>query len=350
MGNSLYNIIAGILLIIILAAGAILRIHTENKPHYDDAAIYGAIEHMLETDSFDPNFYNHPNHTGIYLYTFMFRSIDFFTFSDSFASNLQDERAFFVQIGHAVTKSIGVLEIGLAFLVGLQFNVFIGLLYAFFIALFPELIWRSDDLRPDVLFNMLYTATTLVLIRFWKVPSNKNIIASCIFIALLTATKYPGILLTAPLLIAIFLKAPNKAQSYLFAFISLAISLFVAMPYVFIQANTVIEMLSYEARDSHSNMQILGFFGNVLFYIQNFTKQTSIALLPFVLLGALQAKKYRELWIPIFTSSLLCIGLSVMSLHWSRWGLPYYSSWLLLASVGIFTLYSFTIKQLFKTK
>lgn len=342
--------LVGTLLIIILIIGGWLRVNIENKPHYDDARIYESIEFMIENDTLDPNFYNHPNHTGIYLYAGIFKAADFFAFTDSFKSNFYDERPFFVQIGHAITKSIGVLEIGLAFLVGLQFNAAIGLLYALLIALFPELIWRSDDLRPDILFNALYTATILLLLRYWKAPSNTHVIACSALIALLTATKYPGILLIAPLFLAIYLKN-KQSKNYVQLVIGglgILIFLLVIMPYVFIHIGTAIEMLKYEGRPSHQGMKILGLFGNLFFYIQNFAKQSSLALVPLALYGALQAKKQDGLWIVIVASCTLYISLSTMNLHWSRWGLPFYSSWLLLASVGVYTTYLW-IKKLFNT-
>lgn len=115
-----------------------------------------------------------------------------------------------------------------------------------------------------------------------------------------------------------------------------ALALFVIAPNLFTDCTSVMEAIAREARDTHLGADRLGFFGNLLFYAENLMRFFGLVSLPAALVGIIFLIKERSRSaLTLLVGLLYWVCMSILSLHWVRWGMPVYVFYAVAVSIGL---------------
>jgi len=239
-----------------------------------------------------------------------------------------------------LTAVYGTLVIVVAFLIGAEFDRRIGIVAAALFAVNPLYVHdahiaRSDDLH--LLFTML---VVLFLVRYLKHGGVRALIVAAACAGLSVSAKYPGAFNCLLVAAAIVLRNPGRGASLLRetaisagAFLA---ALFGSAPYLFLRFPLLLEVFRRETRGRQAGMEILGFGGNLQYYVGDLLALTNVPLLLFAAVGAYAAlERYGKPALPLFFGLLYWVLLSALALHWRRWGYPMYATPLLLAAFGL---------------
>lgn len=306
----------------------------------DEFYVMDGIGHMLEYDTWEPDRYNHPNHIELYANRIVFSAISRVRFGESLRSTYQDNLGFYMAIARKLHQIAGCIELLLVFLIGRFFAYPVALMATGLYAVYPDAIFYSQVIRPDTTLNVAMLAT--VWLSMWHIRTRRMIFAfwASVTAALSVAVKYPGLInmITVVLTVSVvnFRDKNLCFHRVLTAITTFLISLFLFAPFLFLRPLEVVDSLRYESRESHFDMKILGPWGNMGYYLEHFIQKSHLIILLFAVFGAAVCVRfYVKKCAPIFTGFAYWVLLSMLSLHWDRWGMPLYVTLILLASVGI---------------
>jgi hypothetical protein len=128
------------------------------------------------------------------------------------------------------------------------------------------------------------------------------------------------------------------------------LTVFIIAPNLITNFEAVIRTLRMEARDYHIGADGLGFRGNLWFYFNIIVSDLgTVSMVPFFIgLVYMLIKREREYTV-LLIGFFYWICMSVLSLHWVRWGIPMFISYILAASFGIGISFQI-IEDLFQNK
>ena len=312
--------------------------------HTDEHAIMNPVETMSKNYSLDPDYYERPNHVSIYLNFIVQNAYSLARYHEPLANTYDGHVPEYFAVARCINAAIGTLMVVIAFLIGLEFsrrlaNIF-GLLFAFF----PIFVDHSHLITPDIPSACLSLAMILIAIRIMKSFSRKRLIALCVFCALNILEKYPGLLSVA---LVIFVIAHHRIVEdgkldlkkiivECFKYGCLVILFcYLLSPSLFIHPKQTIKALLSES-GGHLGADNLGFAGNLLFYAKTFGGHAGMLTSIFIVAWIVRTFKSRNpLFIPLYYGVFYWILMSMLKLHWVRWGLPMYLSPLFCIGLGI---------------
>lgn len=333
--------------VIVLAGGSALRLvglgwGLPLQLHPDEwVVVRGAID-MAERNSFEPAAFSRPDHLEIQLTYFAYMLYGYLVHGAPPELVYADDQAPFYLIARAVIAVLGILCIPLGMMIGRRLSPRIGVLTAATIAFFPPLISNSHYATPDVPLVLAGLIVVYACMRYMESPGWVWLLSACAAVAVGFIAKYPGALagvIVAACVIVAGLRdhAGRRTVAHLLvAPVAFLVCVFVLSPVLFTNFTAVREQLVGQNSTGHLGADGLGFFGNLGFYADDGFRYFGVLMTLLALLGAWRLVTQRVLIaLPYLIGVVMWLGISVLTLHWNRWGLPMYTTVLLLAPVGM---------------
>ena len=210
-------------------------------------------------------------------------------------------------------------------------------------AFLPVFLQYSCLAVPDLVltvFVMLFTWCLWYYLREgrkWSVWLAAGIIGICVTI------KYNGAILCLPIALAVIYRKTvtekRPVEIFSMGIVSAALvclTAFLIAPNLFIEYKTVIANVLREARPNHLGADGLSLFGNMRYYFLEIASECGYISILFGLLGLFFVLRDREKGLLCFlVGGIYWFCMSVLKLHWSRWGIPMYPFYLILVGSGV---------------
>jgi len=316
--------------------------------HPDEPAIMDPVFNMSVNRTLNPGVFYRPDQI-LYLLNFYFLNIlSLLIFGQNFAATFLNNKLFYYYYARLMISVFGSLIPVVAYLIAKEIKSELALPTAIVFTFFPLYVKHSLYITPDIPITLFSLLIILMILLYLNKNDEKFMYAAVIFSALNTAEKYPGVISLSIVFLGMILKYLEdpelsfkknwlkfivKGIKYLLVYIG---TLIIITPYIFIEHTKVVQSLIQESRSTHLGADNLGWAGNLLFYIRNFSSWTNILVAFFIGAGILALIKWRNKHaLFLFYGALYCVLLSRLSLHWERWGLPMYITPLFLIAVGI---------------
>ncbi|MDO9087398.1 MAG: glycosyltransferase family 39 protein [Anaerolineaceae bacterium] len=239
--------------------------------------------------------------------------------------------------------------------IGKEFKINFAVPAAIIFAFFPSFVIHSHYITPDIPITLITMLVILFAIKYLNDEKSIYLYIATIFSAINTAEKYPGLLsivvILATISIHVFrndkLTIRDKFAELLKGGLRILgiflLAFYVVAPNIFIEFGKVIQTIQYEARSTHLGADNLGWFGNLIFYIESYSSFTNIFATIFMIFGILHLIKNKNPnLILLFYGTFYWVFMSYLPLHWERWALPMYITPLLIISIGITYLFHIT--------
>lgn len=352
------------LLTCILVSGFLLRInHISAVKNVDEPNIVKRAVQFAD-GKFHIQWYNWPAQSLIRIDGVLFRLAQ--PFIDIEQSETESAKRIFQHnenvlytLARVVTVLCGVASIYLLFLIGKALNNYAtGLLAAFFLATNYLHTVNSHYATPDVPMTFALLLSVYIAMRIFAVSSGEIKRERWFYIlggavcGFAVATKYTGALALVPLCMVFIYKCiVHKRKGIVQATIILLFGLGALVahtlfnPFFFVDIPMIIHHLFFEATSQKIGADWGGLqhphLRNALFYINSSLSWngTIISLLSYctIFYGFLQLRKKEwRLFNGISFFFLIALfGLSMLSLHWARWAVPFSPLIDILAAYGI---------------
>lgn len=347
-----------IILIIFFIVGSILRINGLGFGfplilHPDEEHITREAVRMASTGNWEPQVYNRPDHTTIYLNAFLYRIFSIIKYQNSDEKmNIQhlynNNRSSYIYASRFITAIFGSLMILSMFFLGKEIGgEKVGLFSSFFTAFFPSFIHHSHFVTSDILLAFFTSLVALYTCKYMKRRKVKFLFIGCIFCGLATSVKYPGLITTIMIASAvIFIHWPRKTKILklgVSSFLVYFTSLFLVTPYLFLNYKATYKALVFESYSYHLGVPELGWGKKLLYYLDVFHNNMGtflfILFIFSILLIFIEFKKYiliKKYYLSIFLFGVTYwVLMSKVGLHWERWAVPMYIVPLIVVSMGI---------------
>jgi len=269
----------------------------------------------------------------------------------------ENSNSLYVMAGRVLSALFGVICIFFAWLIGKQIHKNAGIICALLFALYSNFIQHSHYITPEIYQTAFTLAMTYFAIIYVNNKKFKILFMACFCAALAFCTKYPA-LFSFPIIIASIIYANSHSiKKYteiksifrmilkiiyicFIAFITFGICVFIISPILIIDLPSVIISVIGEARSTHLGSDGLGFWGNLLFYLKCYAKHSGIIIVTFTIFGFISLyKENKSLFLLLLLGVLYAPIISVLALHWDRWGVPFYAFALIFASIGMWKVF-----------
>jgi hypothetical protein len=341
------SLVVRISLAVILVVGAVLRFVGLRfgfpfRTHPDEWAIVDAAMEMAQRHSFEPATFYRPDHFEIKLNFLIDSAYSQLRYGLPLELAWDKHELAFVLIGRGISAVFGVGCVLLAFLIVRRINPIAGLYAAALVAVFTPLVTNAHYATPEspqaffMLLMMFFCMLYLEKPRLWP------ILASAASIGVAFSIKYPAVLTAVVIAAAISVVAWKQRSWRVFfghaaaSVAALIAGIFVISPVLVLEPVRVLDEIRRQGDPVHPGGDGLGWLGNLSFYVSDFFSAAGILLVIASLGGAVWAVWHRRVeTLPLWAGVPYWLGLSVVALHWTRWGVPMYVTPLLFAGIGI---------------
>ncbi len=261
----------------------------------DEDHVVEAVDDRMEGKSVGK--YGRPDRTIQHLNVFARRTLAVFGMDEL---NLQQR----YYIGRFISFMFGVLSIVIAFYIGEQFKNKCGLLFAFACAFSPLLVQNSRFVTPELANYFFTLCVVLASILYVKKRQNLFLALAVLSCALNTAAKYPAVLCSLVIGLAIFFKTyqpEDIKQSMLdffkysvLSFIGFVVCFLIVFPELVLDFDGVVKKLTNNAHHVHTGVPELGFLVLMKEYFYYFLLDGGVLYLLVAILGAYYAWKLKE--------------------------------------------------------
>ena len=340
------------LILIFLISLAIRRIGLKHGfpllTHPDEGDVINPVLHMTREHTLNPGEFAHPDQILHYLNLIYLNLLSFILFGENVASAYSGYYLNFYFYSRFLVSVMGSLIPIVAYKIGKEFNPKLSVTSALVFAFFPVYTKYSLFITPDVPITLFTLLVIYFAIRYFKTNIEKYIVLATIFSAVNTAEKFPGLVSLAIVIITVgFQILSNKddptPQKIRFFFIRSAklsliflITLFIVAPFLFLDYQSVLAAIKYEAKPYHLGGDNLGFCGNLCFYVQTIYLYVGVPGIFLFLVGSFTfIKRFSKQSILLLYGFFYWVILSMLALHWERWALPMYIAPLFIIVFGI---------------
>lgn len=344
-------------LIVIILGGALARFLGGSwglpmEFHADEWVIVDGAVDMARRHSFEPAFYNRPDHFETQLSFLAYQAYAQIFRGSSVVNVHAVDPAPFILISRTITACFGVAMIVVAYLIGKRFTVAIGVMAAFLVAFFPMYVNDSHFATPDVPLSLTSMVVILTCMRYLTSPTWGNLLLASLGVSVSIAIKYPGAL--GAIMIAItVVTAGVQARAWgrilvhgAAALGAVIFFLFAISPVLFTNFQVVMSAITGEAGNIALGADGLGWAQSMGFYAKTFATSAGVILVLCFLLGVMWSVRLRLTQsIPLWLGAIYWVVLSDVPLHWDRWGLPMFLTPLLIAPIGIYYSYRYLVER-----
>lgn len=331
----------------------------------ENTIVYWAME-MLERHSWAAHFYARPDHFEMKCNAILFTIFSWIKYGKPAYEAFEEHVFEFYFIARVFTSVFGTLLVPLTSLFAgaliknskFKYKKFVQLISAFLVAFSPIFVQHSAYATPDVVLAFVVILFSYLLLMYFESGSRKMLALSALCIGVGVTIKYPALILCAPLALIVIwketfiTKTPRNIIKYglLSVFILLA-GILVIAPNLYTDIDSVISAFVAEARPNHLGADNLGFIGNFKFYFDSaFESLGWICIIPFAAgLISLILNRVREFAF-LGVGLIFWVSMSALSLHWLRWGIPFFPFIFIIVAIGIAWLFEVIHKFLSSRK
>lgn len=318
--------------------------------HVDEPTVVASAMDMLQRHSWEANVYNRPDQLEIKIDAALFTVFSWVLYHAPAYEMFATKETIFYLIARGFTAICGTLCIPLSALVAKHALVGLGRreqgiasVFAAAFAAFPSiLVQQASYATPDVVSALCMLAIAYFMIRCLE--NSKHAITLCsIALGAGITIKYPLLVLAVPIAAMTIFKAITEKRGARWllitackiALITIA-TVFVIAPNLFTNFSEVLKTVAFESRSTHLGADGLGFFGNLLFYagicVNNFS-WVSVVFVAIYITWAIRSQSAIAL---VPTIGLLYWAfISILALHWNRWGVPCFALYSVLTGAGV---------------
>lgn len=318
--------------------------------HPDERVIVNGALDMVDRHSFEPPYYMRPDHLEMkinyLLYVLYAKGVLGMTVADGFRAH----PGYFRLISRTVTIAFSGLLMMLCYLAGRRISRACGLAVLATIGFGAALFADSTYATPDIPLTALLAAAMLALVYYLGNRRLASLGAACFLVAAGVTVKYPAILGTTMIACAVVIAAVRQRRWWeiltrgAFSMIMTVCSIFVISPSLFTNVREVQAALVKENGDFRPGADGLSPLGNVWFYAATYLTWSGVLLTLATLVGLVVLVRRRRPELLLVGAGVAVVGaLSVLSLHWPRWGVPLYASGLFCAGIGFGQLWSWAM-------
>lgn len=215
------------------------------------------------------------------------------------------------------------------------------LLAAGLTAFSPIFIQHSAYATPDIPVACLSLLTAYLSLYYLESGSRKWLCAIAVLTGICITIKYPAAVMCLYIAFIVIYRAV-KEKDYKKIIVEgmvcigwILATMFIIAPNLFTDCQKAVETFLAEARPNHLGADGLGFWGNLKFYFYEMRNSMGIlAVLSFLVGAVFLARHWAIQHVGLVISGIYWICLSVLSLHWQRWGMPMFPAYVVLVSIG----------------
>ena len=211
-------------------------------------------------------------------------------------------------------------------------------------------IQHSAYATPDIPLTMFAAAIMCIAVKYLENGKLRDICMIAVLEGLAVTIKYPAALFAVFIALIIIyravctLKEKRLASIMKRGFLCFIITLsvmFIMAPNLFTDFDSVLSALATESDPSHLGADGLGFLGNLKYYLTTVFDSFGIAGMGAFAAGIIYLilNRRRE-HIALAICGIYWILLSMLALHWVRWGFPMYVAYIIISAAGFVWVYS----------
>lgn len=362
--DNIYKIFIGIFTI----AGFVMRALccTWGRPymlHPDEPAIVPYAIDMIKRHSWLVYSYSRPDQLEIKCDALIFQAASLLKYHVSADAAFGDHTFFFYFLARLFTTLTGTLLIPLIAL--LTWKIFrnekinaraAATAAAGLTAFSWQFIQHSAYATPDIPLTLFMVIITCLSVDYLQKGRLRDICFIAALNGLAVTIKYPAAIFTAFIALIIIYRAVRE-KHYLhiltrgaLSAVLLTATAFIMAPNLFTDFGSVISAFSVESGSSHLGADGLGFIGNMKYYLSTVWDTFGFISMPAFIIGIIYLVLHRRKeHIALSVSGIYWILLSILPLHWVRWGFPMYVVYIILVSVGCVWLYLLIREYIIKT-
>lgn len=334
-------------LILMVGIGFILRIMAcfwgfPYLLHPDEEYIVERTIDMIDRSSWEANVYEWPGHLLIKIDSIIFSFITSYKYHDVPLETFAEHRIMYYYAARFVTCLFGTAMIILAYLIADRIKEGLGKWAALFFAFYPVFIKHSGYATTDIPLAALFMLMIYLSMRYIEKTTDIRFYVICAVVGASMSTKYPGTVFVAfPIYLAFregILKKDWKfvVKKAIQAAATVFLTLMFIAPNLVTNLQQVLEHVVGEAEYEIAGAINHGYFGNLLFYVNNMSERGGIILIILAMIGLIwcligKTPQNRLLVVAFCYTLFLCF----LNLQLERWGMPVYAAFWLLAMAGI---------------
>lgn len=344
-----------ITLAVLMIFGGVLRVLCcfwgyPHQLHPDENTIVNNAIDMLSRNSWEAYVYNRPDQFEIKCNALIFEVVSRLRWHLPAEEVFAYSQGPFYLLARFYTAMFGIAMIPMTYL--LTGKIFRNgklkhveetqLLAAALIAVSPIFIQNSAYATPDIVLSFFVLLIGYLSLFYLEGKGTAYMYWIAAVTGICISIKYPAAIMCLYIAFLVIYQCVKEKLGwkpiFVQGFICIVLvfgTVFVIAPNLFTDISSAVEVFLTEARPNHVGADGLNLLGNMYYYIYTIMEHTGLFSLIFFLIGVWYLIKNRsEKHFPLLLSGIYWICLSVLSLHWLRWGLPMYLSYLILAAAG----------------
>lgn len=317
--------------------------------HPDENVIIKNAIDMLSRHSWEAYIYNRPDQLEIKGNAILFSLFSWVKYREpAYVAFEQHDTAFYM-LARFFTVVFGTAMIPMtALLVGRIFGEdkiqkkYIQLFAATIITFSSIYVQHSAYATPDIPLTFLVMLFVYCCSFYVERGEHKWLYIASVLMGMCVSIKYPAAILGIYIAVIVTTQAFKKKdfkEIFRMGFICICIvliTLFIISPNLFTDFGSVVEALTREARNSHVGADGLDFWGNLKYYFDTISNSLGILSKGFFVLGMIYLVKHRRhQHMALSVSAIFWVCLSCLGLHWLRWGIPMYISYIIVVALGM---------------
>lgn len=351
------NVIFMSILIVLTIIGGGLRIACcfwgyPYQLHPDEPVIVDNVIDMLSRHSWEAYVYHRPDQFEIKCNAIIFNIASWIFYHVPAYEAYEFHKGKFYLLARLYTSFFGIIMIPLM-------SVFVGkllshdklsakskrciqLLAAGFTTFSPIFIQHSAYVTPDIPLACLSLLIAYLSFYYLENGSSKILSIIAILTGISITIKYPAAIMCLYIaFIVIYRSVKEKDYKKILtdAIISICVilaTLFIIAPNLYTDFHEVIAAFLDEASPTHLGADGLSFFGNLKYYFDEILRTMGVITGIFFCVGLIFLVTSRTIYhVGLAISGIYWVCLSILPLHWLRWGMPMFIAYVVLVAVGI---------------
>ncbi len=354
------------LIICITIVALILRIiccfwGTPLQLHPDEPATVDYAMELLARHSWEVQTYNRPDHFEVKCDAVIFTVYSLIKYHTLPYNVFEDHKMDFYVLARIYTSLFGTAIIPLS-------AIYVGqllkgqkkkmiqtaqLVVSFLTGFSSIFVQNSAYATPDIVLAFFVLLFSYFVMLYLENGSPKYLSACSIIIGIGITIKYPAAILCFPLACMVIYrnilehKKPLEILKKAFRSILLiGATVFIIAPNLITNIYQVYLHIVIESEPDHLSAGGLGFGGNMFFYLKSMFTDIGFISVLFACIGIVFAVMHNRIrMLSLCVGVMYWICISVLSLHWLRWGIPIYPFYFITVAIGCAFMICFIDEQ-----
>lgn len=321
--------------------------------HPDEHTIVDSAIEMLSRHSWESYVYNRPDQFEIKCCSILFQFFSFLRYRIPAYEAFELYPGVFYIIARIYTVfwgcaliPFGALLAGRIFKKEEHLQAPIQILTAGLFSFSYIFVQHSAYATPDIVLTFFFVVIAYESLNYMENGNRKALYLMAALTGIAITIKYPAAVITLYIACIVIYRAVSFKQ-YRMIVISgfqcagiMLITMFITAPNLFTDIHTLIGILGREARTAHLGADGLGLFGNMNYYFTTAVNSFGyVSVICFFCGLAHLIRHHRKEYLPLLLNTGYWMILSILSLHWLRWGFPMYIAYVLITAAGFLFLF-----------